>query len=399
MDKEIQDTIRNHFFKRGKYAIMLWLVVVYIFALYLSGPGMKKIPLASFMAGYLMFSHLFLLLFANWFIRWKKLAIFFGLQLLTTVLMAFLITNQTAKFELLVGFIPILVIEEIALAEKSNQTIMPLSLLYAGGILIFGLWAESVGAAFLLLESVVASWFVARYFYLNTYTRSFQSLQLKQANDEINEAYHEVARLTADEIRQKMARDLHDTITQDLVGINMQLTAIQTYLKNGDLEHANQKIKVVQDMTQAALTESRETITNYRQLPDNQVTTSLKYKVLEKTQLLKVKYDLETKLNIPEEIELGGDLLIDVLRMINEALVNVVKHAHTNYAEVKVQVIENRLVVEVYNDGETFHSSPSTRHGHYGLIGIRERAQSHGGDLKILSTPDDGTTVIFEVKM
>ncbi|MFD0898682.1 sensor histidine kinase [Loigolactobacillus binensis] len=399
MDAEIKGKIRRQFFKHSRYAILLWLVIVYMFSLYLAGPNMKKIALSSFMAGFFMFGQLFLLVFANWLVRIKQGTLFFSLQILTTIVMALMITDHTARSSWLVGFVPVLIIEEMALSGQIERHFSPLFLMYTTVILILGITDHSLGHLFLLLEAIVAIWFIARYYYTTTYMRIFQSIQLKQVNNELNEAYHEVARLTAEAIRQKMARELHDTITQDLVGINLQLTAVKMYLDSNQLAQATTKLDLVQKMTQTAITESRETITKYRQLPDQQMTTSLKYKLLEKTQLLQAKYNLQTTLVVPEEIKLGGELLIDVIRMVNEALMNVIKHADTDQAKVSAHIVNDRLVIAVYNNGKVFVNAPSYRRGHYGLIGMRERAQQHGGDLKILSTPDEGTTVMIEVKI
>ncbi|MCH4171556.1 MAG: sensor histidine kinase [Lactobacillus sp.] len=399
MDNEIKNTIRHQFFKRNKYAILIWLALIYIFSLYLAGSKIENIALSNYMSGFLMFIHLFLLLFANQLSRFKQGYVLFSLQVMTTAVIALLITSPIARLSWLVGFIPVLVIEEMTFSGKIKRRISPALLIYIAVILAFGMVNASLADIFFLLEAIVAVWFVAAYYCSSTYTRLFQTLQLKQVNEELNEAYHEVARLTAEEIRQKMARELHDTITQDLVGINFQLTAVKMFLDKKQLDNANEKIKLLQQMTQAAITQSRETITRYRQLPDNEVTTSLKYKVLEKAQLLKAKYQLQTTLEIPENIELGGELLIDVVRIINEALMNVVKHAKVNQATVQAKMINDCLIVRVHNDGETFTNQLSQSSNHYGLIGMRERAQAHGGDIKISSTPKEGTSVMIEIKV
>ncbi|MFT8837553.1 sensor histidine kinase [Liquorilactobacillus satsumensis] len=392
--------IKDNFFVRGKWLILLWICFNYIFSLYLSYP---KIAEATYMAGFIVFLHLITVLKARQLLQlWGDWAIkvILTFQIVLTFSMGLLmLKNETSAFSFLVGFIPVIVIEEITFGND-KKIVTPFALGYSVVTLGTGSLTKSLATEFFMFQAIVALIFVSKYYYSLIYNNHKKNAELQRLNTELSDAYKEVTRLTTQAVKQKIARDLHDTLVQDLIGINLQLATIDNYLKNKNFADAIRRLENTQKLTQEAITTSRKTITEYRQMQAKNVKIILRDKVVEKVQLLKARYGLDTSVHIAAELELPGELLTDVLRMINEALVNVIKHANISKATVTAQIVhEKKLVIKIMNNGIPFPEKYQQRHDHYGLIGMRERAKAHGGDLKIWSTPEEGTIVLIEVAL
>ncbi|MFT8954028.1 sensor histidine kinase [Liquorilactobacillus satsumensis] len=388
--------IKDNFFVRGKWLILLWICFNYIFSLYLSYP---KIAEATYMAGFIVFLHLITVLKARQWGDWA-IKVILTFQIVLTFSMGLLmLKNETSAFSFLVGFIPVIVIEEITFGND-KKIVTPFALGYSVVTLGTGSLTKSLATEFFMFQAIVALIFVSKYYYSLIYNNHKENAELQRLNTELSDAYKEVTRLTTQAVKQKIARDLHDTLVQDLIGINLQLATIDNYLKNKNFADAIRRLENTQKLTQEAITTSRKTITEYRQMQAKNVKIILRDKVVEKVQLLKARYGLDTSVHIAAELELPGELLTDVLRMINEALVNVIKHANISKATVTAQIVhEKKLVIKIMNNGIPFPEKYQQRHDHYGLIGMRERAKAHGGDLKIWSTPEEGTIVLIEVAL
>jgi signal transduction histidine kinase len=90
----------------------------------------------------------------------------------------------------------------------------------------------------------------------------------------------------------------------------------------------------------------------------------------------------------------------DVLRIVQESLTNVARHADATHVTVRVEARDDRLRVAVQDDGSGFEPDQVVgQPGSYGLRGIKERADHIGGDLQVHSTPGRGTTVALELEM
>lgn len=396
MEKEIRMQMRNRFFQRGRWTSLAMLTLVYLFSLTASYPQKDKM---AFYAGFLMFVHLLIIMTAKWIIKFGEYYALLAIQAVVSIGMAIIMGSEIGSFAFLVGTLGILVIENISLAStRPRHLISWLLWVYAGGVLIAGLLTNSLINCFYLLEAIMATSFLAYYYYNPIYENGYQSIQLQQLNDELNDAYQKVEQLTVVEERQKMARDLHDTLTQDLVGIGMELSVIEAYGKNGDYNKAKAQLQHTKKLTTSAISESRDIIEDYRNVTPADAAVSLRLRVLERVELLHVKYGLKTTVEIDDDVMLAGELLVDVTRMVNEALMNVIKHANILEAQVGAIVKGNRLIINVENNGDPFPEN--THHqGHFGLLGMRERAQSHGGDIRIMSLPNEGTVVQIEVEM
>jgi two-component system, NarL family, sensor histidine kinase YdfH len=221
-------------------------------------------------------------------------------------------------------------------------------------------------------------------------------VQLKEAHASLSAYALRVEELTMFTERQRIARELHDTLSQGLTGLVMQLDAARSYFVKD--QHAQGQEIVMQAMTRArtVLTETRYVLHDLR--TDKARPDDLPEMVQEEID----RFIRAT--GIPCDAEL--DALVNtpvahcthVLRVVTEGLTNIARHARAHQVWIRVIPGEQRLEIEVADDGVGFDPktvAPSS--GHYGLIGLHERARLIGGQLTIISSPGKGTTLRVRV--
>ena len=216
--------------------------------------------------------------------------------------------------------------------------------------------------------------------------------QLKEAHVHLSAYALRVEELTMLTERQRIAREIHDTLSQGLTALVMQLDAAHSYfLKGRSIE--GQEI-VMQAMTRArmVLTETRYVLHDLR--TDRPRPDDLPEMVQEEID----RFIMAT--GIPCNAEL--DALVNtpvvhcthVLRVVTEGLTNIARHAGAHHVWVRAIAGEQRLEIEVVDDGVGFDPKTATPSiGHYGLMGLHERARLIGGQLAIISSPGKGTTL------
>jgi NarL family two-component system sensor histidine kinase YdfH len=194
--------------------------------------------------------------------------------------------------------------------------------------------------------------------------------------------------------RQRIARDLHDTLSQDLVGLIRQLDIIEAHLK---LQHSERALMIVQDAAQSArsaLTGARWTIENLRTMTAD-VACAEALKEVEHFQAatgIACESDLAALSGIPEPAS------EQVLHLVREGLTNIARHAQAHHVWIRTREDQDRLELEIGDDGVGFDlANVEAQSGHYGLLGLRERARLLGGVVEIRSMPGEGTVLSFSL--
>jgi signal transduction histidine kinase len=196
------------------------------------------------------------------------------------------------------------------------------------------------------------------------------------------------------EERQRLSRELHDSVTQALYGISLYAEAGSRALTEGDREPAAAHLQEIRDTTQEALGEMRLLLFELRPplLQEHGLAAALRARL----QAVETRAGLTTELECPGAERLPPDTEQELYRLAQEALNNVLKHAHAGRVRVRLAAAEGRVTLEVADDGVGFE--PSLRSaGGLGLRGMRERAERLGGTLRIESAPGAGTRVRVEV--
>jgi signal transduction histidine kinase/ligand-binding sensor domain-containing protein len=196
--------------------------------------------------------------------------------------------------------------------------------------------------------------------------------------------------------RTRIARELHDTMAQGLAGVGIQIdTALR---KHGDEPHlARRHLQLARAMVRSSLAEVRRSIWVLR-AQTAKGRDGLGAALSESLQQLTDSTDVQSRLTVtgrPRALE--PEIERNLLRIAHEAVTNAVRHAGASRITVDLNFDEDALYLHVRDDGSGF--DPEARldqslGNHFGLVGISERAQAMGGELKLDSRPGQGTEVV-----
>lgn len=196
------------------------------------------------------------------------------------------------------------------------------------------------------------------------------------------------------EERQRLARELHDSVTQALYGISLQAEAAARALTDGEAEPAAVGLREIRDTTQEAQAEMRLLLFELRPplLEEQGLAEALRARLraVEARAGLVTDFDYDGDERLPPETEQ------ELYRIAQEALNNVLKHAHARRVGVRLAVSSDRAALEVADDGVGFEPTTSVAGG-FGLPGMRERARRLGGTLDVESAVGEGTCVRVEM--
>lgn len=201
------------------------------------------------------------------------------------------------------------------------------------------------------------------------------------------------------EERERLARELHDSVGQVLGYVNTQTLAIKGLLATDRRDEAEKAVAEMERTARRVYTDVREAILELRTGTDDML-ASLRSYASEFGRLT----DIHVLVEVDERIPLHAvrpTAEIQLVRIVQEALANVRKHAHASNAWVRVRTDGDHLVVAVRDDGRGFDADRPYRTGwpRFGLQTMRERADAIGGRLEISSTPGSGTQVIVRVPL
>ena len=195
------------------------------------------------------------------------------------------------------------------------------------------------------------------------------------------------------EERARISRELHDTLAQDLVGIATQLAGVAAATDRSP-ERAAQQLALARRMTQHSLTEARRAIMDLRTsaLEERGLPAALDHVIREMAAASGVELALSADASAAPADERGQQQL---LRIAQEAVANALKHAEPTRIDVRLAARNGHTVLSVSDNGTGFRPDGAfaVTHGHFGLLGMRERARAMGGELVIQSAPGAGTTV------
>ncbi len=202
--------------------------------------------------------------------------------------------------------------------------------------------------------------------------------------------------LGAAEERNRLAREIHDTLAQGLTAIALQLETADALLETGS-GRARESVQRALALTRANLEEARRSVLDLRAAP------------LERRTLRQALGDLldqygdEWNLEIEYEV-VGGDRPLPVrleaglYRMAQEALTNIVRHARASHVCVHFTTMPDQIELVIEDDGQGFDTEALAK-GRFGLVGLNERARLLGGALEVCSVPGEGTELKITVPL
>jgi signal transduction histidine kinase len=197
------------------------------------------------------------------------------------------------------------------------------------------------------------------------------------------------------EERNRLARELHDAVSQKLFGLVLGAESAATLLER-DRAAAAEQIARLGELAQEALGELRGLIFELRpaSLEEEGFAATLRKHV----DMLQRVHGHDVELRITGAARPAPEAEGEVLRIAQEALSNALRHADAERVELRLQGRDGRLTLTVADNGVGFDpEAPGLRARHLGLTSMEERARALGGTLAVVSRPGDGTTVTLEV--
>ncbi|WP_027892065.1 PAS domain-containing protein [Calidithermus chliarophilus] len=201
--------------------------------------------------------------------------------------------------------------------------------------------------------------------------------------------FQEVRGKAALEERTRLARDLHDSVSQAIYGINLGVHSARAALPHNPAD-ALRSLDYVLHMAETATAEMKNLIFELR--PESLEREGLVAALHKQTRALRLRHNLEFDLELPREPELPLPAKEALYRIAQEALNNVIKHAQARRVSLALEPREGRWRLRVRDDGKGFDPHREFP-GHLGLHSMRERALSVGAEFVLHSAPGEGTCV------
>ena len=193
--------------------------------------------------------------------------------------------------------------------------------------------------------------------------------------------------------RQRLARELHDSVSQALYGISLGAhTALSLF--DTDKEKVLEALKYVISLTHAGITEMRALIFELR--PESLEMEGLVAALTKQVEALRVRHGIEIELKLCAEPDVPYAVKEALYRIAQEALQNAIKHSRSSRLELHLEHLPDALNLRVRDNGLGFDPQISFP-GHLGLHSMHERALSVGGSLNIISEIDYGTQVVARI--
>ncbi len=187
-----------------------------------------------------------------------------------------------------------------------------------------------------------------------------------------------------EEERRRIARELHDEISQLLTVVQISIEGIDA--PEAHVEKARSVLAKAQKEIHRIIFDLRPSL-----LDDLGLAAAIRWYA--KNYL--VSSDVQVDLEIQEGLRLSPEIEITVFRIYQEIVTNILRHSGADYASVELYAARDRLVLTVEDNGVGFDPQSKTRGA--GLVGLRERASLAGGTLRVDSEPGEGTSVRLEV--
>jgi signal transduction histidine kinase len=198
------------------------------------------------------------------------------------------------------------------------------------------------------------------------------------------------------EERNRLARELHDSITQNLFSLSLTADAAATMVRTNP-ERAAAELERVRELARTTMAELRSLVFELR--PAGLDTDGLASALRGHLEVVGRAHGIAADLDVEgDDAEIVPAQRLELFRIAQEALTNVVRHAGAEHVVVRLTVRESGVVLAVRDNGSGFDpSARAIRARRLGLTSMRERAESLGGRLTIESDPGTGTTVSVEV--
>ncbi len=372
--------------------VIVWILMVHIGTTLLettSHNSVLHIVIASL--GILCF------MFLNWKVTWfiqRELWVYYVLQS-AILLMSVYFMNQGYYLVMIVLY-PIIIGQLLYAPYKKITIIISIAAIYIVCIAYMN-YLSFVNLLFYISLFTLMNVLVGGIINL-TLRQFYAKLRTQHFLKELEIAHHQVEELTVANERQRMARDLHDTLAQGLAGLIMQLEAIDAHLSSNNTKRAHEIVHLSMSGARHTLAEARSAIDDLR------LHTALQVNFAESVEKEVDHFisltGIPIQSNIVTPIEVSQLIYEHSIHIIRECLTNIIKHAQAHYVELNISYDDHHLVMDIKDDGIGFDMRQiGSFSGHYGLIGMQERIRIVQGTLEITNRIPHGTSVHIEIPL
>jgi len=205
--------------------------------------------------------------------------------------------------------------------------------------------------------------------------------------------YARSAQLAKIEERNRLAREIHDTLAQGLAAISLQLESADALI-DASPTRAKDNLRKALDLARLNLEEARRSVLDLRAAPLLERSLPDALRALAETLAREDGVSIDVQVQGAVE-ELPGRIEAGVYRIAQEALNNAARHSGAKRVAVSLSRSDDRLRLTVEDDGQGFEPGAATTG--FGLIGMRERARLLGGTLEVDSLPNRGTRILLDI--
>ena len=218
-----------------------------------------------------------------------------------------------------------------------------------------------------------------------------QRQSLLEANRQLRHYAATLEQLAITQERNRLSRELHDTLAHTLSGLAVQLEAARSLWQSAP-ERSYALLEDSLLATRSGLTESRKAVQALRASPLEDLGLALALQNLAENAASRAGATLS--LELPRDLEkLAPDVEQCLFRVAQESLENIVRHAEARHITVQLVREASRLVLSIRDDGRGFDPAHIDEHKNFGLKGLRERVGLFAGELQIHSQAGQGTTI------
>ena len=200
-----------------------------------------------------------------------------------------------------------------------------------------------------------------------------------------------------EEERTRIARKIHDDMGQALTALKIDVSWLNKKLPN-DPDSIREKLQSMVTL----INETIETMHNVSEdlrpgiLDDFGLAAAIEWQAEE----FQKRTGVECRTNLPpDEFDLSKEKSTNLFRIVQESLTNIIRHANATEVEIQLSEKEGILVLEMQDNGKGISDAAITHPRSFGLIGIRERVHSLGGEVNIVGTPNEGTRVVVKMSI
>ena len=217
---------------------------------------------------------------------------------------------------------------------------------------------------------------------------------LREANANLAHYASTLEQLTVSRERNRLARELHDTLAHSLTAISVSLETARAYF-DIDLDKTRSLIDKSLEATRIGVDETRRALKSLRSSALEDLGLGLAIQRAAESAAARFQLNLTLDLKNPMP-SLSPDVEQTIYRIAQESIENIVNHSRAKNFSVSLQS-SGHITLTIQDDGLGFDMKSDVSSGHFGLVGMRERAELAGGKLKITSEKGKGTKVVLTI--